>query len=272
VTIIQAIILGIVQGLTELLPVSSSAHLVIAQSFMSGFHQPGVLFDAILHLGTMASVIYFFRKDLVSMLSSILPGPPMPPVPEAQRKAYRRLLFLILISTFITGLIGLLFRERIEILFTSVKVAASMLFVTGLFLFFSDWKKHATKTESDLSITDALIIGIVQAIALIPGISRSGSTIACGIFLGLSREAAARYSFLISIPAILGAVVLQSRHVSVIGAWEIAPYLLGFVAAAVTGFFSLQLLYFIIRKARLRYFAYYCWLAGGAVLISRWWS
>jgi len=272
VTIIQAIILGIVQGLTELLPVSSSAHLVIVQSYMKGFHQPGVLFDSVLHLGTLVSVIYFFRKDLVFMLSSILPGLPIQTVPEEQQKSYRRLLFLILISTFITGVIGILFRERIEILFSSVKVAAAMLFVTGLLLYISDWKKHADKTDSNLSIPGALLIGIMQAIALIPGISRSGSTIVCGIFLGLSREAAARYSFLISIPAILGAVVLQSPHFSAVTTVELFPYLAGFLIAAVTGFFSLKLLYFFIRNANLRFFAYYCWLAGGAVLISQWWT
>lgn len=268
-TMIQTIILGIVQGLTELLPVSSSAHLVIVQSYMKGFHQPGVLFDAILHLGTLVSVIYFFRKDLVCMLSSILPGLLMQPIAsEAQRKAYRRLFCLILISTFITGVIGLLFRERIEILFSSVKVAAAMLFFTGLLLFFSDWKKNADESEATMSFASAILIGIMQAIALIPGISRSGSTITCGIFLGLSREAAARYSFLISIPAILGAVLLQSPHFSTITTAELFPYLAGFLTAAVTGLLSLKLLYLFIRKANLRFFAYYCWLVGGAVLIS----
>jgi undecaprenyl-diphosphatase len=267
-TMIQAMILGVVQGLTELLPVSSSAHLVFAQSCMPGFHQPGILFDAVLHLGTLVSVGYFFRKDLVAIFSSVLPGFPMRTVPEEQQKAYQRLFLLILISTFITGVLGLLFQERIELLFSSIKVAAAMLFVTGLLLFVSDWKKHADKSEAAMSYPGAILIGIVQAIALIPGISRSGSTIAGGIFLGLSREAAARYSFLISIPAILGAVVLQSLHFTAIETQQFFPYLLGFMTAVITGLLSLKILYLFIRKANLRFFAYYCWLAGGAVLIS----
>jgi undecaprenyl-diphosphatase len=266
-TMIQAIILGVVQGLTELLPVSSSAHLVFAQSCMPGFHQPGVLFDAVLHLGTLVSVIYFFQKELIAILFSILPRLSMRAVPEEQREAFRRLFFLILISTFITGVLGLLFQERIERLFSSVRVAATMLFVTGLLLYISDWKKHADKSESMMSYPGAALIGIIQAISLIPGISRSGSTIAVGIFLGLNREGAARYSFLMFVPAILGAVVLQAIHITEIGTQEIVPYLLGFLTAAITGLFSLKLLYFVIRKSRLRYFAYYCWLAGGAVLI-----
>ncbi|HOO41114.1 MAG TPA: undecaprenyl-diphosphate phosphatase [Syntrophales bacterium] len=267
-TALQAVILGVVQGLTELLPVSSSAHLVIAQSFMTEFHQPGVLFDAVLHVGTLFSVIYFFRNDIVSLAISILPGLSRRTVPEEQQKAFRKVAGLILISTAITVLIGFIFKDRIEILFSSVTVAASMLFVTGFFLFLSDWKKHIEKNEENLSVPGAALIGLIQAAALVPGISRSGSTIVCGIFLGLRREAAARYSFLLSVPAILGAVTLQAPHFSAVATGEWFPYALGFATSAITGFFSLHLLYFVIRRARLRFFAYYCWLAGGAVLLS----
>jgi len=268
VTVLQAVILGIVQGLTELLPVSSSAHLVIAQSYMAGFSQPGVLFDAVLHLGTLFSVIYFFRNDIVSLTVSILPGLSRHDIPKEQQKACRKVVGLILISTAITALVGFTFKERIENLFSSVTVAASMLFVTGLLLFLSDWKKHVDKNEENLSAAGAAAIGLIQAVALIPGISRSGSTIVCGIFLGLKREAAARYSFLLSIPAIIGAVALQAPHFSAVTAGEFLPYALGFTTAAITGFFSLHLLYFVIRRAKLQFFAYYCWLIGGAVLLS----
>lgn len=267
-TVLQAIILGIVQGLTELLPVSSSAHLVIAQSYMTGFKQPGVLFDAVLHLGTLFSVIYFFRKDIVSLTVSILPGLSRHAIPEEQRKACRKVVGLILISTAVTVVIGFVFKERIEILFSSVTVAASMLFVTGFLLSFSDWKKHVEKNEENLSVTGAAAIGLIQAVALVPGISRSGSTIVCGILLGLKREAAARYSFLLSIPAVMGAVTLQAPHFSAVTPGELVSYALGFTAAAITGFFSLHLLYYVIRRAKLRFFAYYCWLVGGAVLLS----
>lgn len=267
-TVLQAVILGVVQGLTELLPVSSSAHLVIAQSYMAGFDQPGVLFDAVLHLGTLFSVIYFFRKDIFALTVSVLPGLSRHAIPEEQQKACRKVVGLILISTAITAIIGFTFKEKIEALFSSVAVAAAMLFVTGLLLFFSDWKKHVDKTEENLSVTGAAMIGLIQAAALVPGISRSGSTIVGGIFLGLKREAAARYSFLLSVPAIIGAVALQAPHFAAVAPGEFIPYALGFATSAITGFFSLYLLYFVIRRAKLRFFAYYCWLIGGLVLLS----
>jgi len=266
----QAILLGIIQGLTELLPVSSSAHLVIAQSFMPNFHQPGVLFDAVLHLGTLLSVLYFFRKDIIAMILSLLPV--TAETPTGQRKTHRKLIFLLLISTIITAGVGLLFKAEIEALYSSVKVALLMLFVTGLILFLSDKIKYASRKEGNISILDACLIGFVQSLALLPGISRSGSTIACGIFLGLTRETAARYSFLLSIPAILGAVILQSHHFSVITRNEILPYTVGFISAAVTGFLSLRLLYFMIKQARLRVFAYYCWILSGSVLLFLWYD
>ncbi|MDR2860991.1 MAG: undecaprenyl-diphosphate phosphatase [Syntrophobacterales bacterium] len=271
-TVLQAVLLGVIQGLTELLPVSSSAHLVIARSFMPNFNQPGVLFDAVLHMGTLLSVIYFFRKDITAMISSILPTGAGAASASGQKKTYRKLIFLLVISTFITAAVGLLFKEEIEGLYSSVKISLLMLCVTGIILFLSDKVKYASRKEGNVSVIDACLIGFVQSIALIPGISRSGSTIACGIFLGLTRETAARYSFLLSIPAILGAVVLQSRHFSAITQNDILPYALGFAAAAVTGFLSLQMLYFIIKRARLRFFAYYCWLLSGSVMFFLWYK
>ena len=271
-TISQAILLGIIQGLTELLPVSSSAHLVIAQSFMPNFRQPGVLFDAVLHMGTLLSVLYFFRKDIIAMILSLLPVTAGTPQTTGQKKTHRKLIFLLLISTIITAGVGLSFKVEIEALYSSVKVALLMLFVTGAILFLSDKVKYASRKEGDMSLLDACLIGFVQSLALLPGISRSGSTIVCGIFLGLTRETAARYSFLLSIPAILGAVILESRHFSAIAKNDISPYILGFIAAAVTGFLALHMLYFIIKRARLRIFAYYCWILSGSILLFLWYN
>jgi len=269
-SLLQAIFLGIVQGLTELLPVSSSAHLVIAQGFMPVFYQPGVLFDAVVHLGTLAAVIFFFREDIWMMLCSLWPGKRNFSLPLKQQRFFRRLLILILASTALTATIGLTFREEIESLFTSTKIAASMLFVTGLLLYLSDRIRYNSANEEKLSFPKALLLGLAQGFALIPGISRSGATIACGIFLGLNRKTAARYSFLMSIPAVMGAVALQAPHFSAVTAGDLPSYLAGFLAAAVTGFFSLKLLYLFLRKATLRFFAYYCWLFGGSVLIALW--
>jgi len=268
----QAILLGIIQGLTELLPISSSAHLVIAQSFMPNFHQPGVLFDAVLHMGTLLSVLYFFRKDIIAMILSLLPAAAGAPHAAGQRKINRKLILLLLISTIITAGVGLSFKTEIETLYSSVKVALLMLFVTGLILFLSDKIKYASRKEGSMSILDACLIGFVQSLALVPGISRSGSTIVCGIFLGLTRETAARYSFLLSIPTILGAVILQSHHFSAITKDEILPYTLGFIAAAVTGFLALRFLYFMIKRAQLRVFAYYCWFLSGNILLFLWYN
>lgn len=271
-TTFQAILLGVIQGVTELLPVSSSAHLVIAQSFMPGFQQPGVLFDAVLHMGTLLSVLYFFRKDIIDMILSILPVTAGSPHAAGQKKNHRKLIILLLISTAITAGVGLLFKTEIETLYSSVKVALLMLFVTGIILFLSDKVKYASRKEGNMSVLDACLIGFVQSLALLPGISRSGSTIVCGIFLGLTRETAARYSFLLSIPTICGAVILQSNHFSAITREEILPYTLGFIAAAVTGFFAIHMLYFIIRRARLRVFAYYCWFLAGGGLLLLWYN
>jgi len=258
--------------LTELLPVSSSAHLVIAQSFMPNFRQPGVLFDAVLHMGTLLSVLYFFRKDIAAMILSLLPVTAGTPQATGQKKTYRKLIFLLLISTIITAGVGLFFKTEIEALYSSVKVALLMLFVTGLILLLSDRVKYASRKEENMSILDACAIGFVQSLALLPGISRSGSTIVCGIFLGLTRETAARYSFLLSIPAILGAIILEGHHFSAITKNEILPYTLGFITAAVTGFLALQMLYFMIKRARLRVFAYYCWLLSGSIMFFLWYN
>jgi undecaprenyl-diphosphatase len=201
-----------------------------------------------------------------------MPAVPGTSLSTSQKRSNRKLIFLLIISTVITAAVGLSFKTEIEALYSSVNIVLLMLFVTGLILFLSDKVKYASRKDNNMSIIDACLIGFVQALALIPGISRSGSTIACGIFLGLTRETAARYSFLLSIPAILGAVILQSRHFPSITTSEFMPYTVGFITAAVTGFLSLRMLYFIIKRAQLRFFAYYCWLLGGSVFLFLWYN
>lgn len=262
----EGVILGIIQGLTEFLPVSSSGHLVIAQSFIKGFQQPGVFFDVMLHFGTLLAVVFFLRKDLYEITKAVMPK-------QSGDASYvlisvkRKMVLLIIVGTIFTGIIGLAFRDKIHLLFQSVNVAASMLLVTGLLLFLSDKIKNTDRLEKDMNITDSIIIGIVQGIAIIPGISRSGSTIAFGIFRKLDRETAARFSFLLSIPAIIGAVILESRHIVSIPSGDLIIYVAGTIAATLTGFLSLKLLFLIIKKGRLGIFAYYCWFAGIATLI-----
>jgi undecaprenyl-diphosphatase len=269
----EGILLGIIQGLTELLPVSSSGHLVIAQSLMPGFHQPGVLFDVMLHLGTLSAVIFFFREDILGILKAVVhpwrrpqPLPLFNHMEESLVPERRRLAVHILAATFITGVIGLSFKDHIEALFQSVEMTAAGLLVTGVLLFFADRTRGADRPGEEMTFTDSLVIGLVQGIAIMPGISRSGSTISFGIFRGLRGDVAATFSFLISIPAILGAAVLEARHFTGVEGSELPAYVAGTAVAAIVGFLTLKFLFLVIRKRDLRFFGYYCWALGGLTL------
>ncbi|MCX5850708.1 MAG: undecaprenyl-diphosphate phosphatase [Deltaproteobacteria bacterium] len=264
----EGVLLGVVQGLTEFLPVSSSGHLVIAQSLIEGFHQPGVLFDVMLHFGTLLAVVFFFRKDIGSILAALLPG-----AAEGQKggvpvSVRRNTALCILVATAVTGIIGIAFEETVSRLFGSVRMAAAMLLVTGLLLFIAERIRAPYRTEGDMTLMDGLLIGLVQGIALIPGISRSGSTIAAGMMLKITGETAARFSFLLSVPAILGAMVLEfMKYSGSIPRSDIFVYAAGAAAAAVVGFFTLNLLFFMIKERKLKIFAYYCWFVGIATLM-----
>jgi len=271
VTPLQAAFLGIVQGLTEPLPVSSSAHLVIVPALLPGFQQPSVFFDVVLHLGTLIAVVFFLRRDITAIIASLLPevwrAGRRSPAEERERPVHRRLALFIIVATALTGAIGIPFKDRIERLFESVETTALMLLVTGILLFLSDRVKEASRGKGEMNLTDGIVLGLVQAAALVPGISRSGSTIAFGIFRGLTRETAARFSFLLSVPAIAGAAVLKVAEVPQIPAGEALSLGVGFLAAAVTGFIALKLLFLIIKGTGLGIFADYCWVAGAGALV-----
>lgn len=271
-TLWYAILLGLIQGLTEFLPVSSSGHLVIVQSLITGFQQPGVVFDVMLHLGTLLAVLVFLRKEILHIIMSILPvgwrRHFKQDCDDTQVLTGRKMALYIVTGTIFTGIIGLSFEEKIHHLFTSATTVSFMLLITGALLFISD-RFQGKRVEQDMNILDSVVIGFVQGISLIPGISRSGSTIAFGIFRGLDGQTAARFSFLLSIPAILGAVVFESKYMGMIPPGDIAAYLAGMIAAAITGFLTLRVLLFIIRKHRLRIFAWYCWTIGISTLIIR---
>jgi len=263
--ITTAMLLGIVQGLTELFPVSSSAHLVILQSFFPDFRQPGVVFDVVVHLGTLVAVAVFFRREIWDIAKSILPQN----VNDNHFSLPRKFLLLIIIGTIPVALLGLLFQEKIHAAFESAVAAALFLIVNGFFLFFSDQAKNIVRSEKDMTIADGLFIGFAQSVALLPGISRSGATITMGIFRGINRAAAARFSFLLSLPAICGAILLEMPYLRQITSAETSAYLVGFVCAALAGLVSLKLFFLIIRQARLKYFAYYCWAFALATLLVK---
>ncbi|OHE24145.1 MAG: hypothetical protein A2Z43_02720 [Syntrophobacterales bacterium RBG_19FT_COMBO_59_10] len=269
-TLMEAVILGVIQGFTEPLPVSSSAHLVIIPALIRGFTEPGVFFDVILHLGTLVGIVFFLRRDIAGLFTSLMPAqwPSGPAIAGGEeRKTNRRIVLLIVVATAVTGTIGILFKERIESLFQSPEKTAFMLLVTGLLLFLSDRIKKTDRNKSDMNLTDGIILGLVQAAALIPGISRSGSTIAFGIFRGLKRETAARFSFLLSVPAIAGAVILKTADLTHLPSGDLPILSAGFLSAAVTGFLALKILFAILGRTGLGVFAYYCWFAGTAALI-----
>lgn len=258
-TLGQALFLGLLQGLTEFLPVSSSGHLAIAQHFMSGFSQPGVLFDVLLHLATMLAVVGYFRRDLGQLLIS-------PFRTSDFYREKRRVLGLLVIASIPTAAIGLAFKDDFEGLFENLTVVCSMLLLTGLLLFLCERFRRDGRLENQLTISDALLVGFVQGLAITPGISRSGSTIATLLLKGVDGETAARFSFLLALPAVFGATLLSLRHLEMVSAQEVTTYLAGMAVAFVAGLFSIHLLMGVVRRHRLVYFAIYCWLAGAGFL------
>ena len=256
--------LGLLQGLTEFLPVSSSGHLVLLQSVLPGFREPGVLFHVTVHLATLGAVLLYFRGDVAALAgAAVMPGRADP--------STVRLLRLVVIGVAPTALIGLLFAEALESLFSSVSTAASMLLVTGALLFATDRAPERSRGVEGMRASHAILIGIVQGAAIVPGVSRSGATVAAGVFSGLGRDLALRYSFLLSVPAILGAFVLQLLTHGLDGAREanVWGYGLAFLAAFAAGYLSINVLWKVLLARRLTWFACYCWGLGLAVLLAR---
>lgn len=263
--ILQAIILGIVQGLTEFLPVSSSGHLMLFQHLF-GLTEAELLFDVILHLGTLVAVFIFFRQDIYAIIVSVIrycrkaltTGSFSPASEDPDLK----LALLIIIGSIPTAIIGLLFHKIADRLFSSLLISGSMLIATGIILFFTRFVKRSAKEVSLFSIKDSLIIGISQGLAVMPGLSRSGTTIATGLFLGLNHETAAKYSFLLSIPAILGASLLSFGDLAGNTHIPLTAYLAGALVACITGYLALNFLFYIVRRGRLHYFSPYCIAIG----------
>jgi len=264
---LQALVLGTIQGATEYLPVSSSGHLVIAEHLF-GFREPTLFFNIVLHVGTLSAVFVYYRRDLrdlvqetVAGAKDLIAGRPVAVVLSARPEF--RLALLIVVGTIPTGTIGLLFNETLEGLFGSVLWTGVLLTVTGTVLFLTRWAPEEPGRK--LGIVMALVIGTVQGLAIAPGISRSGTTIATALFFGVGREEAARFSFLLSIPSILGALLIESGGASNgVGA---AALMVGFFFAAATGYLCLALLVRMVKRNRLSLFSYYCWALGLLVIV-----
>ena len=270
----QAIILGIIQGLTEFLPVSSSGHLVIFQHLF-GLEEPALFFDVCVHLGTLLAVIIVFRRDIRELVQSLRNLLVQIFIKDAHfehlfETSEYKMLFLVFFGFFPTALLGVALHQFSELVFSSVSLVGSMLIVTGLVLWLTRRTRQQGGGLESFSVRTALIIGMVQGIAVMPGISRSGSTIALGLFLGLSRDLSARYSFLLAIPAILGAGVLSLHGLA---GYTNISYSIAIIGAAVSfavGTVALLVLLRVVRSAKLYLFAPYCWAAGIAALFIAW--
>jgi len=247
---VEAVISGIVQGITEFLPISSSGHLVILHHYF-GFKEPQLLFDLFLHIGTLFAVVVYFWRDIIKLFTT-----------------QRKLLLLIVIGTIPTVLIGYYFKDTLESFFTDIKLVGIMLIATALFLFTADWagrRKYVSTQMSGLTWLKSLVIGIVQGIAIIPGISRSGSTISSAVLLKVDKAQAIRFSFLLSIPAIIGALVLKLA--SAAGGPSITTnMLIGAFFAFIFGLGAIYLLIKCVVNSNLKFFGFYCLVAGGVIL------
>ncbi len=257
----QAFILGLVQGLTEYLPISSSAHLVFVQHFL-GLSDKMLFFDIVLHLGTLLALFVYFASDIAHMLRDSIYGffflfqkKSVAKIKESAPFAYPA--FGVIVASIPTAVIGFLFKDQFEAMFGSIKTLGYELLATTILVGLTRYFQEGKKMIGEASILDFLIIGILQGVAIIPGVSRSGSTIAAALFLGLKREEAFRFSFLLVIPAILGAALLEVKHGVSISSGELPAYVIGFIASAVAGFGSIVFLAAIMRQEKFHRFAYY---------------
>ena len=269
-SLLSSIILGLIQGVAEFLPISSSGHLAIAEHLlgMTGLEIPE-FFDVLLHLGTLIAVFAAYWEDIRNMVVEFFCGvrdlahrTTPTPVPPA-----RRLILLIIVGT-LPLLVVLPIKDLVEGLADNMYFVGGALIVTGFLLFASDRVRKGRKTEKSATLVDVLLVGVAQAIATCPGISRSGTTITAGCFVGFDRKFAVRYSFLLSIPAILGANILSIKDALATVVWsEVPVYLVGVAVAAAVGYACIRLLKMIADKGKFGFFAYYCWGVGIITLI-----
>jgi len=245
----DVIILGIIQGLTEFLPVSSSGHLVLAEHILK-VKSSGVSFELAVHFGTLMSVLIYFRNDIIRLVQSLF-------VRGMDRE--RKMVFYLIIGTIPAGVAGVLFEDFFERAFSEPEMTSIMLMITGLILI---WTGFVRMGEENIGIWRALIIGIGQAIAIMPGISRSGSTISAGLFCKVKPVKAAEFSFLLSIPAIAGAIVFKIKEFSNVGQITLDHFLIGALFSFIFGLLAVYLLLDIVKRGKFKYFGIYCLVVG----------
>ncbi|MCD8015203.1 MAG: undecaprenyl-diphosphate phosphatase [Lachnospiraceae bacterium] len=280
-TILQSIFLGIVQGLTEFLPVSSSGHLAILENVFQIETDGGMLFDILLHVGTLVAVFVVYHKDIWKMICEAIfmfvdicvnfhtfilnkIHKTSLKYRKVVHNSYRKFVVLILVSTVPTGIVGVLGEKLISDASETLLIPGICLLITAVLLLMADTVREGNKLPKDTTYKDALIIGAAQGCATLPGLSRSGTTIAVCLLCGIDRRFAVKYSFILSIPAILGAAVLEIKDVIAepVAASQVGIYAAGMVCAAVVGYICIKTMLVVVRKKKFIYFSVYCAIVG----------
>jgi len=286
-SILQAVILGLVQGLTEFLPVSSSGHLAIMRNLLGVNTDTGALFDVLLHFATLLAIFAVLYRDIIKLVvdffgivrdSCINIGRFFSNFSAIQKKpyiqlastSYRKFVIMLLVSTVPTGILGILLDDVVEAVSASLLIPGICLIASGCILFLSDLVNDGHKKPKTANYGDAFAVGIAQGISTLPGLSRSGVTISAGLLCGFDRKFAVKYSFIMSMPAILGATLLKLKDVggtSTLSS-DVTAYIIGMAVAAAVGFFAIRIMLNVVLNRYFKYFAFYCLIAGAISIIA----
>jgi len=258
--ILQSFLLGLIQGITEFLPISSSGHLVLGKYILGGDLEAGITYEVVVHFGSLCAILIYYRKILGELLMSGIGFLKSPS--EKKDDTQVKTIGFILVSMIPAMAIGFTLKDYIEDIFMDPLLVSIMLIVTGFILFLTRFVGDTTK---EINLPKSFVIGLAQAFAMIPGVSRAGSTISASLYLGVKREDAANFSFLMVIPVIAGAMLLQLKEMMEVGVSDaqMMSLTVGFLTSFISGYFALKYLILILKKKGFHYFAYYCWVVGG---------
>lgn len=266
--LLQAILLGIMQGITEFLPVSSSGHLALARALLGRDVEPGITFEIVVHFGSFCSIVLYYREKILAIIQDLFKSFSKTGL---QSKRYitdynTRLSFIIILSMIPAMIVGFTMKDAIENLFLNPFFVSCMLLITGALLFSTKFVKNP---EKDVDVKRGIMMGVAQSLAIIPGISRSGSTISVGLFSGVDRVKVANFSFLMVLPVLAGAMLLEIGEIMENGIETSALINLaaGFLTSFIAGYYSLKYLVILLKREKFHYFAYYCWIVGIAGVI-----
>lgn len=266
--IIEAVLLGILQGVTEFLPVSSSGHLVLAQALLGRDIGSGITFEVVVHFGSLFSILIYFRERIRELIVTAFRflGEPHSMVENWKNQYNVRFIFYVLISMIPALLVGMTMKDQIETLFSSPLLVSFMLMVTGTLLFST---RFARNNDQEVTAVKGFLMGIAQAFAIMPGISRAGATITTGLFLRLKRSEVADFSFIMLLPVLAGAMLLEFIEMGETGIENVQITVLtaAFFASLISGLVSLKYLIRLLKEKSIHYFSWYCWFAGGAGIV-----